>query len=426
MQSDYDSSISGYIADAFEGINKEFTDVEILNTSETNFVARAKRYGRWWLLKGLNKNVANEAAYQQRLRKELELLMQLQHPYVVNAVGLEQVGDLGNCIVMEYVEGKTLKQWLHDNHPRKERRRIAMEIADAVAYIHSKGIVHRDLKPENIIITENGNNVKLIDFGLADTDSHTILKQPAGTLKYMSPEQMQSAVADVRNDIYSLGIIFDKMRLGYTYIIKRCQRPIESRYQSMAELTDAIKRRNRRKSILAWVAFSLLMYILAGIVILQSIRVRELLQQAPISKQDQTEILKSVSSLSAGVEQITASNQKIEQRQQEQDAARQRINDAIDKGKIVIDNALKTTGMKQHLDTLKNLEYLNPNILNKLNEGNTACNQYCEKIKGNYTEKEMEEIKNTLFFYAGDKTKDLVLRYNKIKEAYDKTIMQGY
>lgn len=83
------------MVDSFEGINQTFTDVEILHTSEVNVVAKAKRYGRWWLLKGLNMEVANEAAYQQRLRKELELLMELQHPAVVSVTGLETVEPLG-------------------------------------------------------------------------------------------------------------------------------------------------------------------------------------------------------------------------------------------------------------------------------------------------------------------------------------------
>ena len=82
------------------------------------------------------------------------------------------------------------------------QKKIAEELMDAVGYLHSKGIVHRDLKPENILITRNGEHLKLIDFGLADSDSYAILKQPAGTSGYMSPEQKVTAVADVRNDIY--------------------------------------------------------------------------------------------------------------------------------------------------------------------------------------------------------------------------------
>ena len=73
----YDSSASGYLSNSFEGISQTFTDVEILSTSEVNVVAKAKRYGRWWLLKGLKKEIAGEVGYQQRLRKEFEILMQL-------------------------------------------------------------------------------------------------------------------------------------------------------------------------------------------------------------------------------------------------------------------------------------------------------------------------------------------------------------
>jgi serine/threonine protein kinase len=148
------------------------------------------------------------------------------------------------CIVMEYVEGSTLKEWLQGETQRQTRRRIARELTEAVGYIHSKGIVHRDLKPENIIITHNGENVKLIDFGLADTDSHAVLKQPAGTPRYMSPEQMHTSVADVRNDIYSLGIIFLQMKLGLSYssIIKRCIMPIDRRYPNVQALQKAVVR----------------------------------------------------------------------------------------------------------------------------------------------------------------------------------------
>lgn len=330
MQDNYDGSASGYIVDSFEGISQGFTDVEILNTSETNVVARAKRYGRWWVLKGLNGQVANEAAYQQRLRKELELLMQLQHPSVVAATGLEHVSGMGDCIVMEYVEGKTLKEWLQAAHPRKERRRVAMEMAEAVGYIHSKGIVHRDLKPENIIITSNGDNVKLIDFGLADTDSHTILKQPAGTLKYMSPEQMQTAVADVRNDIYSLGVIFGQMALKWGTITRRCQQPLERRYQNVSDLTDAIKKRERLNSVLAWTFIILLVLVLAIMVYAQSVRVGALSRQVDSSRQDQVKIQErmkariqgSVSSLNDSLEKVTTAYQKLQQKQQSQDVKR--------------------------------------------------------------------------------------------------------
>ena len=432
MQSNYDGSASGYIVDSFEGISQEFTDVEILNTSETNVVARAKRYGRWWLLKGLNRQVANEVAYQQRLRKELELLMQLQHPFVVAATGLEYVDGVGDCIVMEYVEGKTLKEWLQTAHPRKERRRVAMEMAEAVGYIHSKGIVHRDLKPENIIITSNGDNVKLIDFGLADTDSHTILKQPAGTLKYMSPEQMQTAVADVRNDIYSLGVIFGQMALKWGAITRRCQLPLERRYQNVSDLTDAIKKRERRNSVLAWTFNILLVLVLAIMVYAQSVRVGELSRQVDSSRQDQVRMQERMqariqgteSSLNDSLEKVTTDYQKLQQKQQSQDVKRKRIDDAIANGRIIIDKTLHAAGVKQHLDTLKNFAYFRDDVFHRISGVYEVCNQYLKTISKDFTEHEMAEITNAILTYEGNKGKELTDRYLKLKEAYDKAIKQ--
>ena len=274
----YDSSASGYLSDSFEGISQTFTDVEILATSEVNVVAKAKRYGRWWLLKGLRKEVAGEAGYQQRLRKELEILMLLQHPNIVAAYGIEDVEDLGRCIVMEYVDGVTLKEWLTKKPTRQMRLWVMQKITDAVSYLHTKGIVHRDLKPTNIIVTGNGGHVKLIDFGLADTDSHAILKQPAGTPDYMSPEQRQTAVADTRNDIYSLGVIMQQMELGwrYQYIVKRCLKPIERRYQQMAELQQAIRSTNRRiRNIAVWLGALLIL----ALILLVGLQIRKAQKQ---------------------------------------------------------------------------------------------------------------------------------------------------
>ena len=103
--------------------------MEVLATSEVNVVAKAKRYGRWWLLKGLQKKKAGEAGYQQRLRKEFEILMQLQHPYVVAAYGIEDVEGLGRCIVMEYADGPTLREWLEGTTTRQSRLAIVSKRA---------------------------------------------------------------------------------------------------------------------------------------------------------------------------------------------------------------------------------------------------------------------------------------------------------
>ena len=242
-----DSSNSGCVVDSFEGISHKFTDIEVLHVSEFNVVARGKRYGRWWMLKGLSEKARDQAAYREMLRKEMEILADLQHPGVVSVVGLEEVDGLGQCIVMEWVDGEPLSTYLKDTK-RSERKRLADELLLAVAYVHAKGIVHRDLKPSNIMVSHNGKNVKLIDFGLADSDSHTVLKQPAGTTRYMSKEQAETAIPDVRNDIYSLGIILRQMNLGHRLdpVVRRCLSPIEQRYTCVAELMADIARKERR------------------------------------------------------------------------------------------------------------------------------------------------------------------------------------
>ena len=427
MNQYYDSSTSGYLLDSFEGISRQFTDVTILNTSKVNIVAKAKRYGRWWLLKGLNKQVANETAYIQRLRKELELLMQLEHHFVVTTFGLEMVEDLGNCIVMEYVEGTTLKEWLREKHTYKDRKRIAIQLGEAVDYIHTKGIVHRDLKPENIIITKNGNNVKLIDFGLADTCSYAILKQPAGTPQYMSPEQMQTAVADVRNDIYSLGIVYSRMNLGYGFkhIIHRCLKPIELRYQNVSELRNAIRKQEKITAIFAWSAIVLLVVVAAFIIVTQTLRISELRQQMSHNKQEQMEFHETVSSLNDSLERLTATHLELLQKQQAQEAERKRVDNAIKNGKIVIDHAIKAAGVMQHLDTLKSFSNLNIEIFKRIHESGVAYNRYLTTISSEFSENEIAEITNALAVYDGNRITKIMNRYTQLKNDYDKSIMQG-
>ena len=428
MNQYYDSSTSGYLLDSFEGISRQFTDVTILNTSKVNIVAKAKRYGRWWLLKGLNKQVANETAYIQRLRKELELLMQLEHHFVVSTVGLEIVEDLGNCIVMEYVEGTTLKEWLREKHTYKDRKRIAIQLGEAVDYIHTKGIVHRDLKPENIIITKNGNNVKLTDFGLADSCSYAILKQPAGTPQYMSPEQMQTAVADVRNDIYSLGIVYSEMNLGYGFkhIIHKCLKPIELRYRNVSELRNAIRKREKITAIFAWSAIVLLVVVAAFIIVTQTLRISELRQQMSHNKQEQIGIQETVSSLNDSLDRLTATHLELLQKQQAQEAERKRVDNAIKNGKIVIDHAIKAAGVMQHLDTLKSFSNLNIEIFKRIHESGVAYNRYLTTISSEFSENEIAEITNALAVYDGNRITKIMNRYTQLKNDYDKSIMQGY
>lgn len=418
MQQDYDSSASGYMVDSFEGINQTFTDVEILHTSEVNVVAKAKRYGRWWLLKGLKKEVASEAAYQQRLRKELELLMELQHPAVVSATGLETVEPLGECIVMEYVDGCTLKEWLKGHQNRQERKRILRELIDAVGYIHAKGVVHRDLKPENIIITHNGENVKLIDFGLADTDSYSVLKQPAGTPQYMSPEQKQTSKADVRNDIYSLGVIMQQMDLGIPYhiIIKRCMAPIERRYQNTKELLHSIAHIEMGRKM-AWIIGCCLLVLLVGILLAKGLTTKPVLE-ATIMKQEtiKTEEVKDYQQDSIAIVDNPV-DKAVETKPQQSD--RRRVTDAIKKGKQFISERVSQTGMNKHMDTLTSVIYLRQDFGAVIESSNSWVEEYIQTLKGGYSPEEISEIESALYHETGIITEKWAKKFIQLKDEYD-------
>ena len=255
---------SGIIPDDYQGIEAQFTQVEELPSLGYCRLVKAMRYGRWHVLKGLKAEHRGDVAYQQRLRKELEIMMRLSHAGIVQTYGLEHgntddgVG-MDVFIVMEWVDGLTLDEWLAKGPSLALRKTVALELLDAVRYMHQQGVVHRDLKPENIMVTRSGNNVKIIDFGLADNDEFAIFKNPAGTKRFVAPEQLNSTMADSRNDIYSLGIILEDMDLGREFkkVVKRCMKPIGERYQTVNELVEDIQASKKRRNRIQVAAFAI-------------------------------------------------------------------------------------------------------------------------------------------------------------------------
>ena len=242
---------SGFVTPSEIAKSDDFTDFTNVAGKGVFLLTRAKRNGRWWMLKGLHEKYRHDSTYRAFLEKEFEIASQLQHPMVVTVYSLEEVEGLGLCIIMEWVEGTTLREWLTAaNHTRKERRHIASMLVETLIYVHSRQTQHRDLKPSNIMVTHNGQYLKLIDFGLSDTDSHAVLKAPAGTEGYMAPEGP--------SDIYSLGVILRELRLGWTsgWVLRKCCAPLQSRYHDV----DAIKRDLQR----AWLWPRRMLYLAAA------------------------------------------------------------------------------------------------------------------------------------------------------------------
>ena len=186
-------------------IDRTFSYLEEMPTGGYSRLLRGVRYGKYFVLKGLKANHADDETFRSMLRKEFEIMVQLNHPNIVRVYSIEEVDGVGLCIVMEYVDGMTLDQWLAAKPTKADRRRVARQLLDAMSHWHGKQVVHRDLKPSNVMITRNGNNVRVIDFGLSDADHFAILKEPAYTLSYASPEQIEGGQLDGRSDIYSFG-----------------------------------------------------------------------------------------------------------------------------------------------------------------------------------------------------------------------------
>lgn len=230
-----------------------FTGITVLRRSAMSVTASACRYGHKWFLKSVPGG-SDDVMGCERLKKEFEILSGLRHFGILQAVSIEPVDGLGLSMVCEWIDGASLEHLFADSKPdRSRRRQLAADIVAAVAFIHSAGIVHRDLKPANIMIRKLGGFPVLVDFGLADTGSHTLLKQAGGTRGYMSPEAAEGQPADTRDDVYSLGVILRQLRVGYGSIIRKCLAPAGKRYRDAVELQAALRRRGawHRPAIIA-------------------------------------------------------------------------------------------------------------------------------------------------------------------------------
>ncbi len=169
---------------------------------------------RYVALKLLRFDLADETAFLARFQREARAIANLRHPHIVQVFDFDVEGDL-TYMVMEYLEGDTLKARLDDYRRRNERLplgeivRIMLDVLDGLAYAHSEGVVHRDLKPSNILLTKRGQAV-ISDFGIATMVGGTKVTATGalmGTPEYMAPEQGLQGQSSERSDLYALGVI---------------------------------------------------------------------------------------------------------------------------------------------------------------------------------------------------------------------------
>ncbi|MCL1898257.1 MAG: Stk1 family PASTA domain-containing Ser/Thr kinase, partial [Micrococcales bacterium] len=191
-------------------------------------VGRDTRLGRTVAIKLLRSDLAKDPAFQARFRREAQAAASLNHPAIVAVydtgedVTTDQSGVTHHLpfIIMEYVEGHTLRELMRDGAalPIDEATDITMGVLSALQYAHHAGIVHRDIKPANIMLTVTGQ-VKVMDFGIARAlteTSETLTQAQAviGTAQYLSPEQARGENVDARSDLYSTGIVLYELLTG--------------------------------------------------------------------------------------------------------------------------------------------------------------------------------------------------------------------
>ena len=187
--------------------------------------AHDRRLGRDVAVKELRIDLASDATFQERFRREAQAAAGLNHPNIVAVYDTGEEHDAASqvsvpYIVMELIAGRTLRDILRDGRPILPRRALefTLGVLDALAYSHKAGIVHRDIKPANVMITATGS-VKVMDFGIARAvaDTSSTMTQTAaviGTAQYLSPEQARGETVDQRSDLYSTGCLLYELLVG--------------------------------------------------------------------------------------------------------------------------------------------------------------------------------------------------------------------
>lgn len=258
-------------------------------TTSTAILYRVRKSGKYFIIKTPKEDTGENIALLQR---EYELSIGKSHTNIVNIFTYEPKSIVGPGIVMEYIDGRTLTEFIAENPSAEARKRVFKQLLQAVAYIHRSGLVHNDIKPDNIMITRSGNDVKLIDFGLADNDAYYLARTLGCTKAYASPELLaQDKNIDTRSDIYSLGKIMKELfGKRYSGISARCmQERKEKRYANADEIAKAIDRRDKLPQIITLLLAALIVITPLAYYIFSFNSVQERVEADKKTKTEQTE-----------------------------------------------------------------------------------------------------------------------------------------
>lgn len=216
--------------------------------------AKDKKLGRDVTFKVLREEYCLDEDFLSRFNVEARSAASLSHPNIVNVYDVGSEGEI-NYIVMEYIDGVTLKDLILKRAPfeNEETLGVAIQIASALSQAHKNGIIHRDIKPQNILVTKAGT-VKVTDFGIARSVGNkttTTSTNTMGSVHYFSPEQAKGRYVDFRSDIYSLGIVMFEMATGsvpydadtaITVALKHLNEPLPDMAKINPNISESLKK----------------------------------------------------------------------------------------------------------------------------------------------------------------------------------------
>lgn len=237
----------------------QFTDVSLLpNQGAMSIMQKARYQDRWVVVKRLKPEHRNNPAYQRLFNREYQNISDLNHPHILHTYGRGTDAE-GDFYYMEYIDAEPLSAYIEKNGVADGQfiLKIVREMAEALEYVHKHQIVHRDIKPGNILITYQGKNVKIVDFGLAAAADFDEFIEKAGTMRYAAPEQLENNTPiDQRADIYSFGKVIQEMLTGNTddiaparersfvlseIIEKATKSKRDERFSNVAEITQLLQ-----------------------------------------------------------------------------------------------------------------------------------------------------------------------------------------
>ena len=251
-----------------------YTNLKLLHTSRygNSRVFTANNNGKKVIVKALKQELADDAACEASLRQEYETTSMLDNKYIRKALDFVPIEGYGDCIIFEYIEGKSLAEHVRvGTLSEKQVKSVLSEVCEALYYLHRNGIVHCNLNPDNIMVTAADCRVKLIDLGIPETkqdaDRELLIKE----MEFVAPEIIKGEDIDSRADIYSIGKIMEfigerNISKQFGAVATHCtQFSKEQRFDSISDVRSAI---TKGHSFVKLIIVAVVLAILAGLAVI--------------------------------------------------------------------------------------------------------------------------------------------------------------